>query len=130
MVKRTLILVLGMTLVGGVVWSAEVALTAAKLPPGTIVRISARRPAINLSRAEVVTCTNRALTVSHKREWYLVAESNLIDLVVLERPDPDPGSDPSAAGADSGNSGSSSDRASSRNKAPKTAWQRLLSFWK
>ncbi len=128
--KRTLILVAGMALVGGVVSSAEVSLTTATLPPGTIVRISARRPAINLGRAEVVACTNRALTVSHKREWYLVAESNLIDLVVLERPESDPGADPSAASADSGSSGSASDRAGSRKKAPKSVWQRLLSFWK
>ena len=127
MAKRTLILVLGMVLASGVVWGAEVSLTAAKLPPGTIVRIAARRPAITLGRAQVVDCTNNLLTVSHKRERFAVAESNLIDLVVLERPDPEPGTDPSATGTDPG---SSSDRPTARNKAPKSVWQRLLSFWK
>ena len=114
----------------GVGWSAEVALTAAKLPPGTIVRIAAKRPAITLSHAQVIQCTNNSVIVAHKRERFYVAESNLLDLVVLERPDPVPGEDSSLANGDSGAAGSSSDRPEGRNKAPKSFWQRLLSFWK
>jgi hypothetical protein len=125
--KRTLILVMGMVLGSGVVWGTEVALTSAKLPPGTIVKIAAKRPAITLSRAQVVECTNHHLTVSHKRERFCVAESDLLDLVVLELPEPEPGTDPAAA---NGQSDSRSDRPGGRGKAPKSFWQKLFSFWR
>ena len=125
MAKRTLILVTGMVLASGIGWGAEVTLTAAKLPPGTIVRIAARRPAITLARAQVVECTNNLLVVTNKREKFRVAESNLLDLAVLELPEPEPGADPA-----SGEAGSSSDRPGGRRKAPQTIWQKLFSFWK
>ena len=127
MAKHMVILVAGAVLAGGVAWGADVALTAAQLPPGTIVRVAARRPAITLSRAQVVECTNRLLTISHKREKYSIIESNLLDLVVLERPEPEPGAEPAEAGGDSGAAG---DRPAGRNRGSKGIWQRLLSFWK
>jgi hypothetical protein len=126
MVKHTVILVAGAVLTAGVAGGADVALTAAQLPPGTVVRIAARRPAITLGRAQVVECTNRLLTVSHKREKYTIVESNLLELVVLERPEPEPGAEPVAGDG----TGSSSDRPAGRRKASQGLWQRLLSFWK
>jgi hypothetical protein len=70
------------------------------LTPGSVVRIAARRPAINLGRAEVVACTTNVVTVRHKQDRFAVAASNVIEMAMIEKgpplPEPDvaPGGTP------------------------------------
>ncbi len=104
------------------------------LPPGAIVRIVARRPAITLSRAEVVQCTSNLLTLANKTDRFEVSISNVIEMTILERPQ-------GGVAAGGGNQaasdplGRSSGKRSEAGSGPasasgkKSLWQRLLSLW-
>jgi hypothetical protein len=107
--KRTAFVAAAVILAGASVPGEESLFNPARIPPGSIVYLVARRPPVSLSRAEVLELTNKLLTVSHNREKFQIAESNVLELTVLQRP-PDPNAPPT--------------------ETKKSIWQRLLSFWK
>jgi hypothetical protein len=72
------------------------------MTPGSVVRIAARRPAINLGRAEVVDCTTNLLTVRHNKDKFTVVPSNVLEMVMIERA---PGGAAGEAGVETGADG-------------------------
>lgn len=60
----------------------------ANLGPGSVVRIAARRPPINLARAEVVQCATNQITVRQigvvNGGVFTVNAGNVLDLAILE----------------------------------------------
>jgi hypothetical protein len=101
---------------------AEEAFDPRSVPPGSIVRIAARRPPINLGRAEVVECTSNAVTLRHDRDRFTVALSNVLELAVLEK-----GKEIVEPGA--GQNGASPKKGGPAAKST-NLWDRIKGFWK
>ncbi|MBI5386321.1 MAG: hypothetical protein HZA90_16750 [Verrucomicrobia bacterium] len=59
-------------------------------PPGSIVRLVARWPLVNVKRAEVVLCTTNQITVKFGEDTFSVLRTNLKELIVVEAPPPPP----------------------------------------
>jgi hypothetical protein len=108
-----------------------------KLIPGSIVRVSARRPPINLGRAEVVNCTSDLLTVRHERETFHILSSNVLQLaVVVAGPGGSRSNAPAAASAKaSSDAPAGADTKPGKDAATqvslaKSLWQKVAGLWK
>ena len=112
------------------------------LAPGTVVRIVAKRPAINLGHAEVLQCTSNQITVrqsggSVSAGTFSVASANVLELAIVESAK---GSTPAENREGTATTDAPSKRPASttetssepgRPAPPKTnLWERLKGFWK
>jgi len=112
----------------------------ANLGPGSTVRIVARRPAINLNRAEVVQCATNQITVRQigvvNGGVFTVSAANILDLAILESvPAPVPPEARAAASSNSSvpppprESAGPAKPAAPKNPPKPGLWQRIKSLW-
>jgi hypothetical protein len=95
------------------------------LPPGSIVRIAAVKPPINLGRATVMECTSNQLTLRHRNDRFKVAATNILDMVVIERGTYTASTDEHAESA----SDEPKESAAPAPPPKKNLWERIKSLW-
>jgi hypothetical protein len=99
------------------------------LPPGSIVRVVAKRPPINLRRADVVGCTSNLLTLRHKTDRFDVSPSNIIELTLLEKGVVVPPPDATGQTAQADSQPDAKEPAD-RLQGVKALWARIKNLWK
>lgn len=82
--KRICTLITATVLTVASVGAEEIILNPANLRPGTVIRIAAERPVVNLAKADVVRCTTNTIIVRHKRDKFTIAQKDIYELVVLQ----------------------------------------------
>jgi hypothetical protein len=104
---------------------------------GSVVRVSARRPLVNLGHATVLACTTNELVVRQSKQTYTIRVADLLDFAMLERaesPAIGPGQEdqPAATPATQGNkaSGQSAKGASPPPSGLAAVWAKIASFWR
>jgi hypothetical protein len=106
-------------------WAEEEGLNPANLPAGSIVRVVARQPAINLARAKVVECTTNTIVVKHKKDSFTIIASNILEISLLEKASPTVTTDGQVEGDTNLPAGKSN-----KNGTKPTLWERIKNLWK
>ena len=94
----------------------EAGFSPKNIPPGSIVKIVARRPAINIEKAEVVSCTTNQLVIRYNQDRFTVEATNVLQLLMIDRAQ--------AAATSDGQTNSAPDDPSGAKKS-----QGLLALW-
>jgi hypothetical protein len=105
--------------------AGEECFNPASMPAGSIVRIVAKRPPINLRKAEVMECTTNRLLIQCRGDQFTVSASNVLDIELIEKGIASSGK--AAANEPSANAAPASPTLNSTNKS---FWARIKSLWK
>lgn len=139
LMKRAYILI-GASFLAASAWAdPEAAFKAASLPPGTIVRLAARRPVISLGHAEVVQCTSNQITVRQTAGTFTVAAADILDLAILDPIKTEPSATNGAAASSANSTNSASKKSGKDSKPgreaanppppPRSFWEKVKALW-
>jgi hypothetical protein len=118
-------LIVGTLILAAAAVQGQDAFNPKSLPTGTVVRIVARKPPINLGRAEVLDCSSNLLYLRHNRDKFSIVPSNIMELAIVEKAPAPAASEAHPEGGADGQKESSD-----QTQGKKSLWERIKALWR